>query len=703
MRIHLQPLCVVLALVLILAPLPPGSSPSARAEGSASGHEIAFAAPIDFPTGATPSGDAWNAAAGDQIAIGGTYMPNLVDAVAVADLNRDGNADVAQTNVIANSVSVFRGDGHGRFDEAETYPAGVNPVSVAAGDLNGDGHLDLAVVNNGSGDLTLMMGKGGCTFGPAAPVLLAVASGAGLTLSPRNVVIGNFNGDGVPDLAVSAHVAVPGVAGVVILTANGDGTYTQSLIAIRAPFPGANYVAAGDFNGDGLDDLAVSTGQSASAGDPTPDGTATGDHALIYLNRGGRLGLGAGPAGSDQVIRVGATPREIAVADLNRDSHLDLIVKGSLSHDATVLLGDGQGRFARKQCLPASGHTVAVGDFDSDGVPDLATTNFTESQRMSVLQGDGDGTFQPPIDFWCGEEPTGVAVGDFNGDGRPDAVVASLRTDRLSLLLSAGRQPGDGVRVDWDRYYGSLTSDPTPDPHAPHHTLDVYVPPPGRVPFAGVGQRCPIVFYVHGGRGILSDKIAAGYVMRSLAREGIVGVSVNYRLDGVADAAKRDLAHALRWVYDHAPGYGGDRNNLFVAGHSGVFTPDLITNTGRDWLAEQGLSLSSIRGAVLVSGANPTAQPKAIQPPVLLLSGDQGAEAASPLGLLGGSPGPRATAAAFYASSLAAGVPSSRVHWEIIPGRDHFTLLADMALPEDRGRTLLLDFMRRWLIPGSSG
>jgi hypothetical protein len=349
-----------------------------------------------------------------------------------------------------------------------------------------------------------------------------------------------------------------------------------------------------------------------------------------------------------------------------------------------------------------AGHCVTVGDVDGDGAPDLVTASFTESQMLSVLEGNGDGTFQPPVDFWCGEEPTGVGAGDFNGDGRLDLVVASIRTDRLSLLLNEGSGKGDGVRVDRDKYYGSLPTDESPDRLAAHHTLDVYVPPPGTVPFAGGTRPYPVVFYVHGGRGLLGDKIANSYVMRSLARQGILAVSINYRLDGAADAARQDIAHALRWVYDRASAYGADRNNLFVMGHSGVFTPDLITNTGRDWLAEQGLSLSHIRGAVLVSGANTTAVPKVFQPPVLLLDGDQGAEAASPLTALGGSPGPRASAGAFYASSLAAGVPMDKVQWRIVEGRDHFTLMADIARGGDPGRTHVLDFMRKHLVVGRS-
>jgi len=648
---------------------------------------IALMPPIDFATNATPSSVAFNAAAGDQVPLDIAGVPRLLDGVAVGHFDHDENLDVAQTNVIAGSVSIFLGVGHGGFAPAQTYQVGLNPISIVAGDLNRDGNLDLVVADFGSNDLAILFGKGDGTetFHQASFIPLTATSGPGKF--PRNVAIGEFDGNGIPDLAV-AEIGVPSgmPGGVAILTGHEDGSFTQAFINLS---PGANYVAVGDFNGDGLDgfdDLAVGVGTSPNAGDLKADETKTGDDVLIFLNDNGTFG----PT-FDQPIRVGATPRAIAVADLNGDQHLDLAVLNSASADVTILMGDGQGYFASKPAVTTgAGVSVAVGDFNDDGIPDLVTANFFSS-TVSVLQGNRDGTFQPAVEFWAGNAPTGVAVGHFDSDHRVDVVAGRLRTDQLSLLLNDSPQPGDGVGIDRDIPYGSLPTDPTPDPLAAHHKLDVYSPPEGTASFAGEGQPYPVVFFVHGGGGTTGDKSAVSYLMRSLARQGIVAVSINYRLTNSPAANPdqiRDAAHAFAWASDHVSANGGDPNNIFAFGHSSGATLLGSLGTESTWLTAERLHLRDIRGVVQVGGGTGgTGSPQTNEPgrpPSLLLTGTEGQELAA-----------TATTGAFYAASSAAG---AEVQWEKIPGRDHFTLLADMALADDPARQFMLDFIDRHLI-----
>jgi hypothetical protein len=661
-------------------------------EGSGSnGKDISFKWPIDFATGANPSSAAFNAAAGEQFPHLYQSRSTLSDSLGVGDFNRDGKPDVAQTNVIAGSVSVFLGDGRGGFKPPDLYDVGVNPHFVVAGHLDLDRHLDLAVADFGSSDVAILLGDGDGSFQPAR--FFSVPA-------PRNVAIGNFNDDGIPDLAVASNAPAagpsPSVRGVAILTGSKEGNGTTFSPAQFIVPTGnntqatVNYVAVGDLNGSGVDDLAVGVGYSPSAGDQQANDTKlTGDDVLIFLNNDRSATIPGQPfdmTPDQDPIRVGAIPNGIAVADLNGDANPDLAVidNGIGNGDVTTLLGDGRGHFEvkdRNVTLGGSPRAFALADFDADGIADLVTANFFSS-TVSVLRGNGDGTFQPAVDFWSGDATTGVAVGDFNDDGRVDVVAGRLRNDHLALLLNDSPQRGDGVVIDRDISYGSPTH-PTNDPYAAHHTLDVYSPPKGTTSFAGSGQRYPIVLFAHGGAGITGDKSQVSLLMRSLALEGIVAVSTNYRLvGGQLDHQTRDVAQAFRWTYDNVGSrtYGGDPNNMFVVGTSaGALVHRLGTES--KWLEEQGLDYQRhIRGMV-VAGGIPLTAPSPSQRPQLLLAGSEGLETAM---------GPAAKAYSEASANLGA-----ESYHETIAGRDHLTIVSRMALVGDEARVFMLNFMQK--------
>src|SRR5260370_2965783 len=119
----------------------------------------------------------------------------------------------------------------------------------------------------------------------------------------------------------------------------------------------------------------------------------------------------------------GVSPVSVAVGDVNGDGVQDLVIANFGSNNVSVLLGNGDGTFqgARNFAAGASPNSVAVGDFNGDGVQDLAVANLTAANNVSVLLGNGDGSFQAPQAFPTGGlGPRSVAVGDFNGDGVPD-------------------------------------------------------------------------------------------------------------------------------------------------------------------------------------------------------------------------------------------------------------------------------------------
>jgi len=185
-------------------------------------------------------------------------------------------------------------------------------------------------------------------------------------------------------------------------------------------------VVAGDFNGDGKIDLAVVNNGNASAGD---------DGGVSIL-----LGNGDGTFRAAVNIPVGKNPVSIAVVDFNGDNRLDLAVikaDGGVG-DVGILLGNGDGTF-QSPVDYATGNgpnKVAVGDFNGDDKPDLVVANGTDN-TVSILLGNGDGTFRSRVDYTTGGPPHGIAVAEFNGDGKADlAVPAGLRG--VAVLLGNG-------------------------------------------------------------------------------------------------------------------------------------------------------------------------------------------------------------------------------------------------------------------------
>jgi hypothetical protein len=313
------------------------------------------------------------------------------------------------------SAAVFALEASAGFLPPVTYAVGSSPRSVAVGDFNGDHIPDLAVTNYGDDTVSILLGRGDGTF--------QATQSYGTWSGPSTIVVADFNGDGALDLAVATYYSVN------ILLGNGDGTFqaVQYYYASIDPFS----VAVGDFNGDGHPDLAV-VGYLVVGGN--------NDSRVSIL-----LGAGDGTFQAAQSYTVGFDPLSVAVEDLNGDGYPDLIVANSAGEFASeigsvsILLGNGDGTFqdAKNYAAGPTPLSVAVGDLNGDGHPDLAVaTDGSEDEYggVTVLLGNGDGTFQEPKKYDLGVGFHSVAVGDLNRDGHPDLAVIGY-----DLLLGYSR------------------------------------------------------------------------------------------------------------------------------------------------------------------------------------------------------------------------------------------------------------------------
>jgi type II secretory pathway component GspD/PulD (secretin) len=308
-----------------------------------------------------------------------------------------------------------------------TYSTGTTPVAVATGhfDFNNsaDG-FDLAVVNQGSNNVSILLNSDTGTFTSATGNPPAVGT------IPSAIVTGTFatnNATDAADLAVTNYncTGTPLVCGpgsVSILLGNGDGTFSP-VGTPPATGHGPIALAMGQF------DLKNAADHTDLAVVNQQDNTVS----ILLANGDGTFTLANGSP-----IGVGHSPSNIAVADFNGDGYPDLAITNQADNTVSVILGNGDGTFRADAVLaPGNGPiAVATADFNVDGFQDLAVVNHTDN-TVAVFLGNGDGTFQAPGTFPTGNGPVSMAVADVNEDGLPDMVVVNQTDGTISVLINA--------------------------------------------------------------------------------------------------------------------------------------------------------------------------------------------------------------------------------------------------------------------------
>jgi hypothetical protein len=361
--------------------------------------------------------------------------PLLGNSHIAVDLNGDGILDLAGPG--ANGAAVMLGNADGTFRARVDFPTGGQTQDLAAGDFNSDGKQDLAVsIFTQQTSLSLLTGNGDGTFN--GPVNFPNSTGSD---SPV-IVATDVNNDTRLDLLIAHSFACftpPCVSSddLTIMLGNGNGTFQSSQMDVGI---GMAEIAVGDFNRDGFKDLAIA-----------------GSSARLYHLRGN--GDGTFFQQTLQLITEDTFGREgtdVDVGDFNRDGIQDLVVAVALNGSKTVILiGNGNGTFRAPHIITEPNiripHYQAVADYNGDGSQDLALALGDGSAAlMEILNGNGDGTFQPRVLYDVPPPTSSVAgghivAGDFNRDGRPDlALQVRGAFPAFHILINTTNAPPPG-------------------------------------------------------------------------------------------------------------------------------------------------------------------------------------------------------------------------------------------------------------------
>ncbi|TAG97791.1 MAG: VCBS repeat-containing protein [Sphingobacteriales bacterium] len=363
------------------------------------------------------------------------FAVNLPASLALGDLDGDGKPDLAVANLDVAKISVFRNTSAsgsiaaGSFAANVDFTTGTQPLSVAIGDLDGDGKPDLAVAI-GSDRVSVFRNT-------STPGSVSFANKVDFT-TPRSVAIGDLDGDGKPDLC-TANAGSNSVS--VLRNTSSSGSITTSSFAAKVDFATGSLprsVAIGDLDGDGKPDLCTANAGSNSVS--VLHNTSTlGSIAASSFAAEVDFTTGTQPESVAIGDLDGDGKPDLAVTNVGTGVNTVSVLRNTSTSGSIAA-----GSFAAKVDFTTgtTPRSVAIGDLDGDGKPDLAVSN-QNSNSVSVLRNTSTSgsisasSFAAKVDFATATQPVSVAIGDLDGDGKPDLAVSNLFSNAVSVLRNA--------------------------------------------------------------------------------------------------------------------------------------------------------------------------------------------------------------------------------------------------------------------------
>jgi hypothetical protein len=449
--------------------------------------------------------------------------------VVVRDFNRDGQNDI----VVANSrdqlgLTVYRGLGRGSFKRAGDLNLNAAPFAMLAGDFNNDGLPDLAIADGGSSNIIVALNTGGLRFNKQTSYFVN-----GL---PVDVVAADFDRNGVLDLA-----AVTDGGTLALLLGNGNGTFvTGNTFDVGV---GPRNITVGDFNGDLFPDVAVTLGSNEVA---------------VMLNNRGNNFL------DPKIFFVGQLPTGIVAGQFTGTPAVDLAVANQADNTVSVLRGDGRGNFVQTQVvtlIPGGlpGPTmIDAADLNADGFQDLVVTGTTFNQ-ITIAYGNASGRFITRQNVVVGNTPVGLAIADLDKNGSLDIVVTNFNDNTMSLLFQSAA-PGDtfATAIDLGTINGTKTVNSSLGPVATQRFYKFTLAQASavRIMLFNLTAHAALTLFLPGGRQITSNRPGT-------VPQGILGTAVagTYHLR-ITVAANTRAAFRLSVSATPAPGETTELNTL---------------------------------------------------------------------------------------------------------------------------------------------